>query len=81
MVLSQDDAYELLRHLEEIYTRAEQGGGAEYLGALDRIMQGDGPDLSGRPVDVESTLGQLQVVRLALARYLARCVVSGSKMH
>lgn len=81
MVLSKDDAYELLRHLEEVYTRAEQGSGAEYLGALDRIMQGPkGQEAdSGRGVvDVQRALGQLQIVRLALARYLARCAVVGS---
>lgn len=77
--LSQDEAYELLRHLEEIYTRAEQGAGADYLGALDHIMQG--PDVaSDRVVDVDSALAQLQVVRLALARYLARCAVGGSRL-
>jgi nuclear pore complex protein Nup85 len=81
MVLSQGDAYELLRHLEEIYSRAEQGGGAQYLGALDKIMQWGKPDVADRPVDVESALGQLQVVRLALARYLARCAVGGSKVY
>lgn len=78
MALTQDEAYELLRHLEEIYTRAEQGGGADYLGALDRIMQGPEADNEGRTVDVESALGQLQVVRLAIARYLARCAVTPS---
>lgn len=72
--------YELLRHLEEIYSQAEQGGGAQYLGALDRIMQGNKPDLVDQPVDVESALGQLQVVRLAIARYLARCAVGSSKL-
>lgn len=81
MVLSQDDAYELLRHLEEIYIRAEQGDGAQYLGALDRIMLGAKTNLASRPVDVDGALGQLQVVRLALARYLARCAVGGSRMH
>lgn len=80
MLISQEEAYELLRHLEEIYTRADQGSGSDYLGALDQIMQG--PDTSvDRPVDVESALGQLQVVRLALARYLARCSVVGSRMY
>jgi nuclear pore complex protein Nup85 len=75
MVLSQDDAYELLRHLEEVYTRADQGSGAQYLSALDRIMRVDEPELANRLVDVDSALSQLQVVRLALARYLARCAV------
>lgn len=78
MVLTQDEAYELLRHLEEIYIRAEQGSGADYLGALDRIMQGSEAAGADRVVDVESALAQLQVVRLAIARYLARCAVSTS---
>ncbi|KAF8309271.1 hypothetical protein DL93DRAFT_2100127 [Clavulina sp. PMI_390] len=84
MVLSREDAYELLRHLEEIYTRAEQGNGADYLGALDHIMRGspssstnDDTAITNQPVDVDSALAQLQVVRLAIARYLARCAVAG----
>ena len=88
MVFSHDDAYELLRYLEEIYTRAEQGAGAEYLGALDRIMRGNATNPDGNAVDnsktkvdIESTLGQLQVVRLALARYLARCSVGVSRLY
>lgn len=71
LLISVDDAYELLRHLEEIYMRAEQGSAAEYLGALEKMM-------GGKPAGTESNaLGQLEVVRLALARYLARCSTLG----
>jgi nuclear pore complex protein Nup85 len=79
MLFTQDDAYELLRHLEEIYTRAEQGAGADYLGALDRIMRKSSE--VNDAVDIESALSQLQVVRLAIARYLARCSVGVSRLY
>ena len=86
MLISQDDAYELPRHLEENYTNAAQGPGIEYLGALDRIMHNNLGASSNRllaagDVDVDSALSQLQVVRLGLARYLARCSVGGSQMY
>ncbi|KAG8894882.1 hypothetical protein FRB99_000927 [Tulasnella sp. 403] len=35
----EEDAYDLLRHVEEIYIRAEQGCGSDYLEALEKIMQ------------------------------------------
>jgi nuclear pore complex protein Nup85 len=65
LLITMEDTYELLRHLEEIFIRAEQGSGADYLGAL-RKMIGDGSDEA-------DALRQLEVVRLTLARYLARC--------
>ncbi|KDQ19196.1 hypothetical protein BOTBODRAFT_171134 [Botryobasidium botryosum FD-172 SS1] len=75
LLITVDDAYELLRHLEEIYMRAEQGSAAEYLGALEKMM-------GGKPSAESDALGQLEVVRLALARYLARCsTVSGASEY
>jgi nuclear pore complex protein Nup85 len=76
MLITVEEAYELLRHLEEVHIHAEQGSGADYLGALELIMRGGDQD-SGKAQDTNNALRQLQVVRLALARYLARCSVGG----
>ncbi len=76
------EAYELLRHLEDIYIHAEQGLGHEYLGALELIMHGEqvsSKDAEVRKGSTENALRQLQIVRLALARYLARCTVAGHR--
>ncbi|KAG8930276.1 hypothetical protein FRC02_004409 [Tulasnella sp. 418] len=79
-----EEAYELLRHLEEIYIRAQQGCGADYLGALQKIMKksgmgsSDGNRQENTNLDPredwsdEQAIAQLEAVRLALARYLAR---------
>lgn len=78
MVFTEEDAYDLLRHVEEIYMRSQQGSGVDYLGALEKIM-----NVSRRTGDravVGSTsdqaIKQLEVVRLSLARYLARVFTS-----
>lgn len=60
------EVFELLRRLEEVHTRAAQGSGPEYLGALMRQL-GKGGE--------REALRQLESVRLALARYFARCSV------
>lgn len=67
------DAYDLLRYLEEIHIRTEQGCGSDYLGALERMM--DAEEKKGgvtRQHKEDDAIKQLEVVRLALARYLAR---------
>lgn len=78
MWFEESDAYDLLRHVEEIYIRADQGCAPDYLGALEKMMQQDmqkdgAQTNNGRErVTAEAALKQLEVVRLALARYLAR---------
>lgn len=60
------EVYELLRRLEVVQTRTAQGSGVEYLGALlSQVSKGG---------EMEA-LRQLETVRLALARYFARCSV------
>lgn len=60
------EVFELLRRLEEVQTRTAQGSGPEYLGALMYQLQNGGE---------REALRQLESVRLALARYFARCSV------
>jgi len=82
LFLTTIEAYELLRHLEDIYIHAEQGLGHEYLGALELIMHGEqDPSKDAKVLNgsVGNALQQLQIVRLALARYLARCTVAGHR--
>ena len=57
----------MLRKLEDIWTKSSQGAGSEYLGILARMVEGK---------DEKDALNRLKVVRLALARYFAKCVVS-----
>ena len=60
------EVFELLRRLEEVQTRTAQGSGPEYLSALMcQTQKGGEPE----------ALRQLESVRLALARYFARCSV------
>ncbi|KAF8587870.1 hypothetical protein K439DRAFT_1630322 [Ramaria rubella] len=60
------EVFELLRRLEEVQTRAAQGSGSEYLNALMIQLKKGGE---------RDALRQLESVRLALARYFARCSV------
>lgn len=60
------EVYELLRRLEEVQARTTQGSGSDYLGVLVSQYAKDG--------EIEA-LRQLDTVRLALARYFARCSV------
>ncbi|KAG8869065.1 hypothetical protein FRB97_001630 [Tulasnella sp. 331] len=76
---AEEDAYDLLRRVEEIYIRSEQGSGSDYLGALEKIMKvSRSKESAGRQGSTSTTeappqaLKQLEVVRLSLARYLAR---------
>jgi len=68
------EVFELLRRLEEVQTRAGQGAGVEYLGALISQLQKGGE---------REALRELESVRLALARYFARCsvVAVGGRGH
>ncbi|KAG9033438.1 hypothetical protein FRB95_014804 [Tulasnella sp. JGI-2019a] len=76
---AEEDAYDLLRRVEEIYIRSEQGNGSDYLGALEKIMNvsrsKDAAGKRGASSNAESpsqAIKQLEVVRLSLAQYLAR---------
>ncbi|KDN40916.1 hypothetical protein RSAG8_07784, partial [Rhizoctonia solani AG-8 WAC10335] len=70
LLITTDDAYELLRYLQNIYTQAALGAGSDYLEVLARItMRG-----KGNAAEKEA-LQSLDIVRLVLARYLARCTV------
>ncbi|CUA74624.1 Nuclear pore complex protein Nup85 [Rhizoctonia solani] len=70
LLITTDDAYELLRYLQNIYTQAALGAGSDYLEVLARItMRGKGNTAE------KEALQSLDIVRLVLARYLARCTV------
>ncbi|QRV74335.1 nuclear pore complex protein Nup85 [Ceratobasidium sp. AG-Ba] len=70
MLITTDDAYELLRYLQNIYTQTALGAGEDYLNVLARIT------MRGKNKDAETeALQSLDIVRLVLARYLARCTV------
>ncbi|KAH6910043.1 Nup85 nucleoporin-domain-containing protein [Coprinopsis sp. MPI-PUGE-AT-0042] len=55
----------LLRKLEDVVAKVSQGASSDFLSLLARTMSGD----------EKAALQRLQVVRLALARYFARCTV------
>ena len=67
MLFTSHDACLLIQKLEEIHIRVEQGGAEDYLTILSRVVKGS----------EKHALQRLQVVRLALARYYARCGAIG----
>ncbi|KAI0343020.1 hypothetical protein BDW22DRAFT_1329132 [Trametopsis cervina] len=68
LLFTSDDVYLLLTKLEEISTRASQGAGPDYLAMVARTTKGK---------DEKHALQRLQIVRLALAKYYARCSAIG----
>ena len=68
MLFKPEEAFLLLTKLEEIYTKATQGCGPDYLAVISRVIKSR---------DERHTLQKLQIVRLALAKYYARCGVYG----
>lgn len=68
LLFAYSEAVELLQKLEEIFMRAEQGSGDDYLTVLRRTIRGGGN---------KEALNHLKTVRLGLARYFARCTVIG----
>ncbi|KAL6299538.1 Nup85 nucleoporin-domain-containing protein [Sparassis latifolia] len=68
MLFTTDEACLLLCRLEEIHIRAAQGASEDYLAVLARTTKSGGE---------KHALQRLQTVRLALARYYARCGVIG----
>ena len=67
-VLAKIESLDSLQKLEEIAFRSSQGSGSDYLPILVRTL---------RNGDEAKALQRLQVVRLALAKYYARCGVIG----
>lgn len=63
LLFSAAGASELLRKLEEVFTRASQGSGEDYLSVLMKTIKGGGE---------KEALDRLKIVRLALAKYFAR---------
>ncbi|KAF8552731.1 hypothetical protein OG21DRAFT_1477631 [Imleria badia] len=59
----------LLYRLDEVCARAAQGSGEDYLRMLDMKLRVDGR---------QDTQERLQVIRLALAKYFARCAMIGT---
>lgn len=68
MFFTSIDATLLLHRLEEIHIRAVQGSADEYLAIFTRTTKSR---------DEAHALQHLQTVRLALARYYAKCAVIG----
>ncbi|KAG7093511.1 hypothetical protein E1B28_007185 [Marasmius oreades] len=68
-LFSSNDLVLLLRRLEEIHIRTSQGCGDDYLNVLLRTIHGKSE---------KDALDRLKPVRFALAKYFARCTVSGS---
>lgn len=68
MLFTSSEACLLLKKLEEIHIRSSQGSTEDYLSVLARTTKSGGE---------KHALQQLQGVRLALARYYARCGVIG----
>ena len=60
----------MLQKIEEIFIRTSQGCGDDYLAILVRIVHAGGQ---------KEALNYLKTVRLALARYIARCAVFGGE--
>ncbi|KAG2011366.1 hypothetical protein CC2G_011493 [Coprinopsis cinerea AmutBmut pab1-1] len=65
LLFTSSQASLLLRRLEDVVTKSSQGGSSEYLSLLSRTINGD----------EEAAFRHLRTVRLALARYFARCTV------
>jgi nuclear pore complex protein Nup85 len=63
LLFSSAGVSELLRKVEEVFTRASQGSGEDYLSVLVRTIKGG---------TEKEALDRLKTVRLALARYFAR---------
>ncbi|KAK7060823.1 hypothetical protein VNI00_000556 [Paramarasmius palmivorus] len=66
---SQGDIVVILGKLEEISIRTAQGAGGDYLSVLVKTIRGSSE---------KDALDRLKVVRLALAKYFARCSIAGS---
>ena len=63
LLFTSSEASALLHKLEEVFVRTSQGAGDDYLSILTRTIKGREKEAFDR----------LNVVRLAFARYFARC--------
>lgn len=70
LLFSSTSASLLLQRVEEISIRSSQGSGDDYLNVIQRAIRGRGHKVA---------LERLKTVRLALARYLARCTILGAE--
>lgn len=68
-LFSYSSACILLHRLDEVCARAAEGSGQDYLRMLEMKLRMDGR---------QDTQQRLQVIRLALARYFARCAMIGT---
>ena len=74
MLFSSTNIGLLLRKMEEVHTRTSQGSGEDYLSVLVKIIRSSGVKGNGGE---KEALNKLKTVRLALAKYFARCGVIG----
>lgn len=74
MLFSSANVGLLLRKTEEVHTRTSQGSGEDYLSVLIKIIRSSGGKGNGGE---KEALNKLRTVRLALAKYFARCGVIG----
>lgn len=75
-----EDTYELLRFLEDVHTSVNSNSAREYLDPLARIMSNKKKSLSEENSTVptpsfEEAINELEIIRLALARHIAKCCV------
>ncbi|CAL1715565.1 unnamed protein product [Somion occarium] len=68
MLFTSEDTCLLMHQVEEIATRTAQGSGQDYLAVLARTIKNG---------DEKQAMQRIQIVRLALTRYYARCGVIG----
>ena len=66
---SLEEAYELLRILEDVYTGVRANSERDYLDPLARLLAKE----TGDAPSYERAMSELEVIRLALARYIAKC--------
>ena len=69
MLFSSSGVSLLLRTMEEVHIRASQGSGEDYLAVLMKIIRCGGRGAGNE----QEALNRLKTVRLALAKYFARC--------
>lgn len=68
MLFTSEQAYVLMHKVEEIALQTAQGSGSDYLAILARSIKNG---------DEKLAMQRIQIVRLALTRYYARCAGIG----
>jgi hypothetical protein len=69
LVFKSNEAAELLRQLNDVFAGASYGAGGDYLSVLRQSLR-----LGGE----KEALDRLKLVRLALAKYFARCTTTSA---